>query len=98
MSTKDTNELRQVSLIGFAAGVMTHSIASGLILAGPIAGWIDDSPATGLPWGVFTFPIGIGLAVSTYGWRWEEKRFQATGIAATSEILAVNRIRDSDEG
>lgn len=98
MSTKNTNEPRQVELIGFAAGVMTYSIASGLILAGPIAVWIDGSLATGLWWGVFTFPIGIGLAVSTYGWRWEEKRFQAAGIAATAEILAVNRIRDTDEG
>gem|GEM_PF-6497768 len=38
MSNKNTNEPRQVELIGYAAGIMTYSIASGLILAGPIAG------------------------------------------------------------
>ncbi|QKT13709.1 hypothetical protein [Rhodococcus sp. W8901] len=98
MSNKNAKGPRQVELIGPAGGVMTYSIAGGLILAGPIAGWADGSLATGLWWGVFTLPIGIGLAVSTYGWRWDEKRFRAAGIAATAEILAVNRIRGSDEG
>ncbi|MFD6511617.1 hypothetical protein [Rhodococcus sp. NPDC060176] len=43
MSNKNTDKPRQVELIGFAAGMMTYSIASGLILAGPIAGWIVSS-------------------------------------------------------
>lgn len=96
MSSKNVKGPRQVELIGFAAGMMTYSIAGGLLLAGPIAWWADGSLAAGLWWGFFTLPIGIGLAVSTYGWRWEEKQFQAAGIAATAEIVAVSCIRGND--
>jgi hypothetical protein len=97
VSNKNARGPRQVELIGPVAGVVTYSIAGGLILAGPIAGWGDGSLATGLWIGVFTLPFGIGIAVSTYRWRWNEKRFQAAGIAGTLKILAVNRIRSSDE-
>ncbi|WP_157229051.1 hypothetical protein [Nocardia brevicatena] len=91
MSSSEDEGARQVELIGPAAGVFTYVIAAGLILTGPLCALAGDSWADGLCAGIFTFPIGIGVAVSTYGRRRTERRFQAVGVVATAEVLAVNK-------
>ncbi|WP_327094377.1 hypothetical protein OIE68_30015 [Nocardia vinacea] len=88
---------RQVELIGPVAGPFTYFIAAALILAGPLSGLFGDSWVDGLCTGIFTFPIGIGLAFATYEWRATARRFAAAGLPGMAEIVAVNGIRVDGE-
>jgi hypothetical protein len=45
---------------------------------------------------IITFPIGLAIAVTTYGQRWDAKRFRDAGVISTAEIVAV-RIRQGGE-
>ncbi|NUP27295.1 MAG: hypothetical protein HOQ36_20685 [Nocardia sp.] len=95
MSGSD-REPRQVELIGPVAQVFTYSIAVGLMLSGPVIALTSDSLWNGLCPAIITFPIGVAIAVTTYGERWNAKRFRAVGVVSTAEILAV-RIREGGE-
>ncbi|WP_328393567.1 hypothetical protein [Nocardia sp. NBC_00416] len=95
MSGSD-REPRQVELIGPVAQVFTYSIAAGLMLLGPVLAWTGDSLWSGLCPAIITFPIGVAIAVTTYGQRRDAKRFRAVGVISTAEIVAV-RIRKGGE-
>ncbi|MFI9534974.1 hypothetical protein ACIG56_17215 [Nocardia fusca] len=95
MSGSD-REPRQVELIGPVAQVFTYSIAAGLILSGPVLALTSDSLWNGLCPAIITFPIGLAIAATTYGQRWDAKRFRAVGVVSTAEIVAV-RIRQGGE-
>jgi hypothetical protein len=89
-------EPRQVELIGPVAQVFTYSIAAGLMLSGPVLAVTSDSLWNGLCPAIITFPIGLAIAATTYGQRWDAKRFRAVGVISTAEIVAV-RIRKGGE-
>ncbi|MEV5646806.1 hypothetical protein AB0L57_01020 [Nocardia sp. NPDC052254] len=89
-------EPRQVELIGPVAQVFTYSIAAGLMVAGPALALTGDSLWDGLCPTIVTFPIGLAIAVTTYGERWNAKRFRNAGVVSTAEIVAV-RIRQGGE-
>ncbi|MFI6310724.1 hypothetical protein ACIBEK_11490 [Nocardia fusca] len=95
MSGSD-REPRQVELIGPVAQVFTYSIAAGLMLSGPVLAVTSDSLWNGLCPAIITFPIGLAIAATTYGQRWDAKRFRAVGVVSTAEIVAV-RIRQGGE-
>ncbi|MGW6332819.1 hypothetical protein [Nocardia rhamnosiphila] len=95
MSGSD-REPRQVELIGPVAQVFTYSIAAGLMLLGPVLALTSDSLWNGLCPAIITFPLGVAIAVTTYGQRRDAKRFRAVGVVSTAEIMAV-RIRKGAE-
>ncbi|MFQ6230086.1 hypothetical protein [Nocardia sp. NPDC002869] len=95
MSGSD-REPRQVELIGPVAQVITYSIATGLMLSGPVLGLTSDSLWNGLCPAIITFPLGVAIAVTTYGQRRNAKWFRAVGVISTAEIIAV-RIRKGAE-
>ncbi|NUS44370.1 MAG: hypothetical protein HOQ24_11860 [Mycobacteriaceae bacterium] len=86
----------QVELIGPVAGAVMYSIAAGLVIAGPAIAVAGDSWWDGLCPGIVTFPIGIAIAVQTYEWRRNARRFRTAAVPATAEIIAV-RIREGGE-
>ncbi|MBL1079242.1 hypothetical protein JK358_33035 [Nocardia sp. 2] len=88
MSGSDSSA-SQVELIGPAAGVFTYTIAAVLVLTGPIFFIAGDSFWDALCPALVTFPIGVALAVHTYEWRRNAKRFKAVAVEATAEILTV---------
>ncbi|WP_156161720.1 hypothetical protein [Nocardia vulneris] len=79
----------QVELIGPVAGVFTYAVAAALVAAGPVIALAGDSLWNGLCPGIITMPIGVALAVTTYQWRWNAKRFDKAAVPATAEIIAV---------
>ncbi|MGA6205984.1 hypothetical protein ACPESR_14670 [Nocardia testacea] len=95
MSGSD-REPRQVELIGPVAQVFTYSIAAGLLLSGPVLALTGDSLWDWLCPAIITFPIGLAIAVTTYGQRWDAKRLRDAGVISTAEIVAV-RIREGGE-
>lgn len=73
-----------------------YSIAAGLILLGPVLALTGDSLWDALCPAIITFPIGVAVAVTTYGERWNAKRFRVAGVVSTAEIITV-RIREGGE-
>lgn len=88
---------QQVELIGPYAGVFTYVLGAGLMLVGPLVAVAGDSWAGGLCSGVVTLPIGLGLLVSTYGWRRTERNFQAVGVPGIAEVRSVDKIHPGGE-
>ncbi|MGW1739429.1 hypothetical protein ACWCPQ_11525 [Nocardia sp. NPDC001965] len=76
--------------------MFTYSIAAGLMLSGPVLALAGDSLWDALCPAIITFPIGLAIAMTTYGQRSNVKRFRAFGVISTAEIVAV-RIRKGGE-
>ncbi|MEV6426879.1 hypothetical protein [Nocardia sp. NPDC051463] len=90
-------EPRQVEPIGPVCGAFGYCAAVGLMRTGPLFAVTGDSWADGLCPGIFTVPLGLGLAVSVVDWRRSAKRFEAAGVVGTAEIIAVDGMHISGE-
>lgn len=76
--------------------MFTYSIATGLMLSGPVLALTSDSLWNGLCPAIITFPLGAAIVATTYAQRRDAKRFGAVGVVSTAEIVAI-RIRKGAE-
>ncbi|UGT62593.1 hypothetical protein [Nocardia asteroides] len=86
----------QVELIGPVGGAFCFALAACLVLTGPTLALTGESLWGAVCPALVTLPIGIALAVETYRWRRNARRFRTAAIRAEAEIIAV-RIRPGGE-